>query len=244
MLRISIIFIFIPLTWGGVPYPDNKFRYVLQRNLFDPLQSTLNSSVLPSHYNVELVVNDGNSLVEEPHYSPDHPLPVASTMRVIPFGKVRIYGENQVNNSCTVILHFKELEINHSSVTVIARSKSIPVKSISVDEELHWFIIKLDEVLNAGEQVQIYMEFQSTLYNFADWGPRYSQYQIGDGRVKRYVTPNGGGYRKTMHDFYTRAIFPLFDEPHLQATFQLTVVHREGYRAISNTHLSLSNIPE
>lgn len=244
-LIFALIYLSTQVSSSSLPYPDQKFRYIYQRDLFDPVKSHLNDSIIPLHYNVELVINEGNSYYGEIH-KPDKPIPPSRDLRIIEYGKVRIYGMNQVNNSCTVIVHFKELEINESSVTVIGGAKkgAIPIKSTSIDKERHWYIIKLGEIINAGDLVQIYMEFRSTKYDKTDWGSRYSEYLMDNGLPKRYVTPNGGGFRKVMHDFNTRAVFPLFDEPHLQATFQLTVVRREGYRALSNTHVAISNVPE
>ncbi|GBN33375.1 Glutamyl aminopeptidase [Araneus ventricosus] len=92
---------------------------------------------------------------------------------------------------------------------------------------------------------QLYIEVGSTLKPYQDYilwidfkkhlkekleGFYISSYKTSDGR-KRYLATTH--FQPTL----ARAAFPCFDEPAMKATFQLTVIHEEGYNAYFNSEV-------
>ncbi|XP_059161761.1 uncharacterized protein LOC131944899 [Physella acuta] len=171
----------------------------------------LPKNVVPLHYNVELQPN---------MYLPD---PANFTFK----GSVKIWIKC-ITASDNVTLHFNILEIDNSSVRFYPESGTGPsIKSLAIDSDRQFFILKLDGNMLADKTYILEMTFESPLKNDLN-GLYYSSYNRNGSLVYLAST--------LFAPTDARKAFPCFDEPAIKATFNVTLVR-------SSHLISLSNMP-
>ncbi|PRD28130.1 UNVERIFIED_CONTAM: Erap1 [Trichonephila clavipes] len=128
-----------------------------------------------------------------------------------------------------IVLHAKEL--NLSRVLVLEGEEiEIPVIKRLEYPKHEQLYIEVFGTLKPYQDYILWIDFKKHLREKLE-GFYISSYKTADGQ-KRYLATTH--FQPTL----ARAAFPCFDEPAMKATFQLTVVHEDGYNAYFNSEVS------
>ncbi|KAF8776973.1 Glutamyl aminopeptidase like protein [Argiope bruennichi] len=128
-----------------------------------------------------------------------------------------------------IVLHAKELNMSR---TLILEGEEIEIPVVrSLEYPKHeQLYIEIEGTLKPYQDYILWIDFKKHLKEKLE-GFYISSYKTSDGQ-KRYLATTH--FQPTL----ARAAFPCFDEPAMKATFQLTVVHEEGYNAYFNSEVS------
>ncbi|XP_067885976.1 aminopeptidase Q-like [Heterodontus francisci] len=176
--------------------------------------SRLPSSVIPSHYQLEL------------------------WPRQVP-GKDDLYfliGQVNVTVMCreqTEIILIHSHNLNFSGVTVIATGNSPDVElrsSVNIQDTWlefrnEYLVIELDNKLVPGQEYIIQTNYSGQLEEELTglFISRYTEWDINKTVIASLMEPT-----------FARSVFPCFDEPAMKATFDIRLVHRPQFVALSN----------
>lgn len=165
---------------------------------------------------------------ETPGKLPKEVVPREYSMRVVPnidnftFAGSEMVTLNVRSSVRQLVLNALELKIQGASVD----GKELPASAIRIDKETELLTLTLSSELTAGDH-SLALRFTGKI-NQQGQGIFYMPYQ-----------EQGSGARKVMLGTQfeatdARRFFPCWDEPAFRARFQLTVVVRENWLAVSN----------
>lgn len=178
----------------------------------------LPDSVIPEHYQLEIITNLG-----------DENGKFAFT------GKVWITVEC-VHDTNVIKLHSKNLTIDNSKAEVTdvsgTESKAIKISKSAFDSsnDNDFYVITLEKPLQGAHKYKIYLPFSGKLEDGLA-GFYRSSYEEKNTKIIRYLATT------QFEATDARRAFPCFDEPAMKATFQITIGHKDKYKAISNMPL-------
>ncbi|MCJ2520885.1 MAG: M1 family metallopeptidase, partial [Candidatus Thermoplasmatota archaeon] len=141
-------------------------------------------------------------------------------------------GEESVDIQVTesvssITLNASELQVSSARVK-LGEGTTLPAKGIDLDESEETVTLSFDRTLPKGPAT-LSMQFTGILND-----------QLRGFYRSQYVTPRGEKRFLAATQFAAtdaRLAFPCWDEPALKATFEVTLVIRHDYAAISNTHV-------
>ncbi|XP_041462436.1 aminopeptidase N-like [Lytechinus variegatus] len=177
----------------------------------------LPTSLIPSHYDIELQIDIDDQQRFE--------------------GTISIIMECRESTDL-LLLHSKELEIvdDTGSMTAVADGSDVPLKGAPrLYPANQYLIVELDEMLTPGQNYTFTINFKAPLEDGLV-GLYRSSYQASDG-TPRYLATT------FFAPTDARKAFPCFDEPAMKVTFNLTLIHQDGYLALGNMPI-LSTTPE
>ncbi|XP_035225504.1 aminopeptidase N-like [Stegodyphus dumicola] len=168
--------------------------------------------VIPHHYNLTL------RLFMPPDYN------------FTTDGKVEILIEC-IKRTKMIVLHARDLSVLSASIIPLEELKenSSYGTNISVDAEKQLVAIRLNQALKEKAFYILEIDFNGLINNLSV-GLYRSSY-IGDNGNVSWIASS------QFQPSDARRVFPCFDEPGLKATFQLSIIRKEGL-------ISLSNMPE
>ncbi|CAL8147342.1 unnamed protein product [Orchesella dallaii] len=204
------------------------------RQFFNPRRvQKLNDEFIPTHYKIELqVILDKDKVGEK-----------VGTQNGAP-GKVNIAGINQKNSS-RIVLNAGRLKVNGSSIQVFSNGQKLPLKECRHKAKVSLYEIELVNEIGAGEKVEIYMEYFAVL-NSHLVGIRIKDYtDVSSGSMEKIAFTNlqtlraqDTGLDSTAHrPSFCYNVFPCFDEPHLKATYELTITRKANQIALGSGEL-------
>ncbi|CAH2274215.1 aminopeptidase N [Pelobates cultripes] len=137
-----------------------------------------------------------------------------------------------------VIIHSNKLNFT-TNPTAILRDSSGNALTVSKIEEVpvtQYLVLHVSTPLEVGKNYSLYTEFVGELAD--DLAGFYRSEYVEDGETKIIATTQ-------MQAPDARKAFPCFDEPAMKATFNITIVHKPDYVALSNMNpISQTNITE
>eukprot|EP00057_Strongylocentrotus_purpuratus_P032925 XP_789392.3 PREDICTED: aminopeptidase N [Strongylocentrotus purpuratus] len=175
----------------------------------------LPTDLIPSHYDIELRIDIDDQQMFE--------------------GSISIIMEC-IQSTDLLLLHSKELDILEGtwSMTSVDDGADVPLKTDPLLFPTNqYLIVELAEMLTAGKTYVFTIGFKA---------------RLEDGLVGLYRSSYqaNGETRYLATTFFAptdaRKAFPCFDEPAMKVTFNLTLVHQDGYIALGNMPL-LSSEP-
>ncbi|XP_066541158.1 alanyl (membrane) aminopeptidase-like b [Hoplias malabaricus] len=137
-----------------------------------------------------------------------------------------------VKNTRSIFLHALDLNISNVVVTHSSTGKNLQVEKYQVHQsESNFFEIQLKDVLMGnGSYYNLFTEFEGQLFD--DLAGLYmSQYTENTDKEDkdRFLVAS------QMQPTDARKVFPCFDEPAMKAVFNITIIHRVGTKALSNS---------
>lgn len=141
--------------------------------------------------------------------------------------KIRV----KVTENCkNITLHAKALRIDKDSVSVlVAQDQSVrEIVNQFIVEEKQFYVLELDEELQANEIYEVNMKFKGMLNDDLE-GFYRSKYEVGN--ETRWIATT------QFQPTDARKAFPCFDEPALKAKFNISVARPKNM-------ISLSNMPK
>lgn len=139
-----------------------------------------------------------------------------------------------VKDTRSIFLHALQLSVSNVKVTDYVTGKNIEVERYEVHfNKTNFFEIQLKEVMNGnGSLYELFTEFEGELLDDLAglYMSRYTENTVNDDAdQKRFLMAS------QMQPTDARKVFPCFDEPALKAEFNITIIHRPGTKAQSNT---------
>ncbi|GFT63992.1 glutamyl aminopeptidase [Nephila pilipes] len=128
-----------------------------------------------------------------------------------------------------IVLHAKELNLSRVLILEGEETKIPVIKHLEYPKHEQLYI-EVFGTLKPYQDYILWIDFKKHLREKLE-GFYISSYKTADGQ-KRYLATTH--FQPTL----ARAAFPCFDEPAMKATFQLTVVHEDGYNAYFNSEVS------
>lgn len=138
-----------------------------------------------------------------------------------------------VKNSKSIFLHVRGLSVTDVRVTNTDFNEKVSVRHYEVHHnESNFLEIQLKDVLfGNGSRYELFTAFEGELHDDLS-GFYLSQYTIKgkeeEDEVRFLATSQ-------MQPTDARQVFPCFDEPALKAVFNITIIHRPGTTALSNS---------
>ncbi|XP_067090600.1 alanyl (membrane) aminopeptidase-like b [Osmerus mordax] len=146
-----------------------------------------------------------------------------------------------VERTGTIFLHSKDLSLTENTIRVnnVDRGKVVPVSGVRQHmNDTNFLEIQLNGELTVGSNYSLFIEFEGELGdNLAGlYVSKYTEKSTTD-RVddERLLVIS------QLQPTDARKVFPCFDEPAMKAEFMVTIIHREGTKALSNGYLKESN---
>ncbi|KAF7268819.1 hypothetical protein GWI33_018165 [Rhynchophorus ferrugineus] len=161
---------------------------------------------------------------------------------ITPFGEkdnFEFEGKVWIETSCVsptvnITLHSKGLDIGEQEVTLrdISSKATKPVKALKVtyEKEHDFLIILLEKPLTEDHRYEIYIPFKGKL---DDGLAGFYRSSYVDSHTKEKIWLGVTQFEAIS----ARRAFPCFDEPEMKATFDISIARKDGYRAISNMPL-------
>ncbi|XP_001995248.2 aminopeptidase N [Drosophila grimshawi] len=143
-------------------------------------------------------------------------------------GRVKIdFQVQQPTNNIT--LHAKNLTIDDSQITLSAHNglKTNIIKT-ELNKEKEFYIMHVAGELPESEQYELMIPFKAQLSE-NDTGYYWSSYNDSFTEKTHYLAAT------QFSPTFGRTAFPCFDEPHLRATFRVTLGYHRNYTGLSNT---------
>ncbi|XP_043979489.1 aminopeptidase N-like [Gambusia affinis] len=141
-----------------------------------------------------------------------------------------------------IFLHSFELSV--SSLLVTDRDENVPLKILSHQhhhDESDFLEIELGDNLKTDGNYSLSLSFEGEISEYLQ-----AMY------LSKYTETNFDSVNNTIEERFlvatnleptsARRLFPCFDEPDMKAIFQLTVIHRRGTDALSNTRQQTTSI--
>ncbi|XP_023671110.1 alanyl (membrane) aminopeptidase-like b [Paramormyrops kingsleyae] len=131
-----------------------------------------------------------------------------------------------VKNTNRIFLHSKDLNVTEYRVSD-GRNTELRGKLSLTMGSSNFMEIELDGVLKAGETYTLFTAFEGELKD--DMTGFYKSKYTVDGEDRFLATTQ-------MQPTDARRVFPCFDEPAMKAVFNVTIIHRDGTTALSNSN--------
>ncbi|XP_023246433.1 aminopeptidase N-like [Copidosoma floridanum] len=170
----------------------------------------LPSNIVPKSYSINLI----------PKFEPDF----------IFEGRVEIEAKIQVATK-KIVLHSDQLKIDEKNLFISSYGEKVEMYNVIntfYEEQYHFYVIELKSTLREETFINITITYTGNL-NTEMRGFYRSSYDIQD--KKRWLAATH------LEPVAARRLFPCFDEPHLKATFNISVVAPENYHVLSNTNV-------
>uniref|UniRef100_A0A4W4HAU8 Aminopeptidase n=1 Tax=Electrophorus electricus TaxID=8005 RepID=A0A4W4HAU8_ELEEL len=133
-----------------------------------------------------------------------------------------------VKDTRSIFLHAAFLSVTHVVVTHSDTQKEIDYERYQVQNETNFFEILLkDALIGNGSYYNLFTVFEGELHD--DLAGLYSSQYTEKVDEERFLIAS------QMQPTDARRVFPCFDEPDMKAVFNITVIHRDGTTALSNT---------
>ncbi|KAK3609374.1 hypothetical protein CHS0354_036614 [Potamilus streckersoni] len=166
----------------------------------------LPSSLIPSHYSLEITPNIYGS---KENFSFDG------------FVRIKVVCKEKRD---IIWLHSKSL--THTEIRITdSEDRIVPVFSWDLEDKREFLIIAMGESLKPGEIYYIEIKYHGQILNDLK-GFFYSSYK--DGAGEKYI------FSTQMQPTDARKVLPCFDEPALKATFNVTIIRRKELTSLSN----------
>ncbi|KAI4875799.1 hypothetical protein NFI96_017138 [Prochilodus magdalenae] len=137
-----------------------------------------------------------------------------------------------MNDTKSIFLHATQLSITKVTVTHSFTAKNIEVRDYKLHgNESNFFEIQLKDVLfGNGTYYDLFTEFEGELLDDLAglYMSRYTR-KVKDEEEDRFLVTS------QMQPTDARKVFPCFDEPAMKAVFNVTIIHRSGTKARSNS---------
>ncbi|KAL7738423.1 hypothetical protein ACLKA6_006736 [Drosophila palustris] len=155
-------------------------------------------------------------------------------------GQVKIHFQvfDQTRN---ITLHAKNLTIDRFEITLNSQSGSICIVNAEFNEDKEFYVLHLCEALQQTKHYELIIPFRAAL-NSNQTGYYWSSYHDSLTNQTSYLAVT------QFSPTFARLAFPCFDEPHLKATFRVTLGYHRNYTGFSNTaivkcedHVTLDN---
>ncbi|XP_053575340.1 aminopeptidase N-like [Bombina bombina] len=173
----------------------------------------LPTSLVPHHYDIEL----------QPYLDKN------------PEGLYIFEGKSTVFFLCNettklVVIHSNKLNYttqsgHHAVLKNEETGSNVPLTRTFLEVPTQYLVVEVAENLQPGKQYSLHTVFQGELAD--DLAGFYRSEYVEDGKTKIIATTQ-------MQAPDARKAFPCFDEPAMKATFNITLLHKSEYKAISN----------
>ncbi|XP_053669023.1 aminopeptidase N-like [Anopheles marshallii] len=141
----------------------------------------------------------------------------------------------------TVTLHNRQLSVQRAFLHEVATGGSpgpqIEQVSHATDTRTEHLTLSMSQLLPAGSQYFLRIEFDGVLQNNNNMGFFASSYLDDDGN-RHYLASS------KFEPTHARSAFPCFDEPLLKATFELELTHFKEYNAVANMPSAGAPVPD
>uniref|UniRef100_A0A3B3W018 Aminopeptidase n=1 Tax=Poecilia latipinna TaxID=48699 RepID=A0A3B3W018_9TELE len=134
-----------------------------------------------------------------------------------------------------IFLHSFELSVSPPEVIDRDNNKKLSVLSHQQhDDESDFLEIEMEENLKTDGNYSLFLSFEGEISEYlqALYVSKYTETDldfVNDTIQERFLVATN------LEPTSARRLFPCFDEPDMKAVFQLTVIHRRGTEALSNT---------
>ncbi|KAH8298427.1 hypothetical protein KR044_002485, partial [Drosophila immigrans] len=145
-------------------------------------------------------------------------------------GQVKIHFR-VLDHTSNITLHAKNLSIDQTQIILNSRGGNNCIISTDFIEDKEFFILQLCELLQPDEHYELSIPFESSLSS-NDTGYYWSSFNDTQTNETSYLAVT------QFSPTFARFAFPCFDEPHLKATFNITLGYHEKYTGQSNTPIS------
>ncbi|XP_050068504.1 aminopeptidase N-like [Anopheles maculipalpis] len=143
--------------------------------------------------------------------------------------------------STTVTLLNRALSVQraflHEVATGGVAGPQIEQLAHETDSRTEHLTLTLSQMLPAGSQYFLRIEFQGTLQNNNNMGFFASSY-LDDNQIRHYLASS------KFEPTHARSAFPCYDEPLLKATFELELTHSKDYHAVANMPAAGAPVPD
>ncbi|XP_055029300.2 alanyl (membrane) aminopeptidase-like b [Misgurnus anguillicaudatus] len=178
----------------------------------------------------ESLIPESYKVVLQPYFYVELPENVTEQPRL------DFIGNSTVRLKCVeetwfIYLHVQGLNVTDVKVKDMNNSKKIEVKNYEIySDESNFLKIEVDSKLKNGSYYEVFTAFEGILHEDLSgfYLSRYTEKVENEDKERFLVTSQ-------MQPTDARQVFPCFDEPALKAVFNITIIHREESRAISNT---------
>ncbi|KAF2888184.1 hypothetical protein ILUMI_17989, partial [Ignelater luminosus] len=193
--------------------PSTELKLFHRRSALTAIDYRLNNDVIPTTYNLELILDSGFEKTKEFKGR------VEITFSLKP-GVVRTFKP--------IKLHMKNITLDgHHGITLRSMydNTNLLGNISKPNDQLEMIILQPREMLTNTQYILTILytaSFQSNLQGFY-----LSSYLNGDKNTEWLATTQ---FQAT----HARKAFPCFDEPNLKAVFHITIIHPKVYHALSN----------
>ncbi|XP_078539355.1 aminopeptidase N-like [Lissotriton helveticus] len=182
----------------------------------------LPNTVIPHHYDLEL----------QPHLEKD------SRGLYIFKGKSTAYFTAAAATNL-ILIHSNKLNYTHQgefhvSLRTDDGSDPPPIQRTGLEIPTQYLVVELNRNLEQGKSYSMYTEFTGELAD--DLAGFYRSEYVEDNETRIIATT-------MMSPSDARKAFPCFDEPAMKATFNITLIHKPQYEALSNMP-KISTVPK
>ncbi|XP_038188055.1 aminopeptidase Q [Arvicola amphibius] len=102
----------------------------------------------------------------------------------------------------------------------------VPVDNVWFALDTQYMVLDLGQVLQPGSRYELHLGFSGQVLQCVSEGLFLDLY-TDQGKLRGLIATQ-------MEPTFARTVFPCFDEPALKATFNVTIIHHPGYKALSN----------
>ncbi|XP_047452435.1 aminopeptidase N-like isoform X2 [Mugil cephalus] len=181
-----------------------------------PPRNRLPKNVVPERYEIVL----------QPQFYTEIPVEVNGTG---PNQTMLFNGTSTVYFHCleetkTIYLNSVDLKIEKS--LVMHKGREIKSSYILPNESNIFLEVELTESLKAGENYSLFLAFQGDISRNLE--SLFISTYVDGANTERYLVATN------MQPTEARNTFPCFDEPEMKAVFHVTIIHREGTKALGN----------
>ncbi|XP_034476123.1 aminopeptidase N [Drosophila innubila] len=145
-------------------------------------------------------------------------------------GQVKIHF-HVLDQTRNITLNAKNLTIDQNRVTLSSQSGNNCIVNAELNEDKELYILHLCEVLQQTVKYELIIPFKGPL-NSNDTGYYWSSFQDSLTNQTSYLAVT------QFSPTFARLAFPCFDEPHLKATFRVTLGYHRNYTGFSNTPIA------
>uniref|UniRef100_A0A8C9V7Q2 Aminopeptidase n=1 Tax=Scleropages formosus TaxID=113540 RepID=A0A8C9V7Q2_SCLFO len=148
-------------------------------------------------------------------------------------------GNSTVKFKCTeatawIYIHCKDLNVTFLRA-MDEKQSTVEVKNVTVKkDESNFLEIELRDTLRANETYYLITAFSGPLVHDSA-GLYIIEYRENEGSQRYLATSH-------MQPTDARKVFPCFDEPHMKAVFEVTIIHRKDTIALTNAAQKGRNI--
>ncbi|CAH2274222.1 aminopeptidase N [Pelobates cultripes] len=202
-----------------------------------------NDLLNPSETTTTSGISSSSSSTTTPSDGPWHKYRLPKTLKpyhydvrlrpVLQLNAQRLYafhGISEVFFTCNeatslVIIHSNKLNFTTTPTLRDSAGKPLSVSKVDIVLVTQYLVLHAVNPLEVGKNYSVYTEFDGELAD--DLAGFYRSEYVEDGETKRIATTQ-------MAATDARKAFPCFDEPAMKATFNITIIHKRDYVALSN----------